>query len=134
MAWSITVTNNRKTRAAIVAIDDDAWVDIDHTLSGFAQVAETTYQGGGSRKKDRRNVGLVVRCTRPADQAQQSLFPTWRHHSFIRNRTDLNTVEADRFHRNHAVVELAVRELKDGGAEHIPSGHYSATLPGSRAQ
>ena len=42
------------------------------------------------------------------------------------NRTDLNTIEADRFHRNHAVVELAIRDLKDGGAEHIPSGHYAA--------
>jgi len=126
MAWSITVTNNKKVQAAIAAIDDDAWVDIEYTLSGFAQVAETTYVGGGPRKKDRRTVRLVVRRTRLADQAQQSLFPMWRHHSFITNRTDLNTIEADRFHRNHAVVELAIRELKDGGAEHIPSGHYPA--------
>jgi len=126
MAWSITVTNNHKTRAAIAEITDDAWEDIDYTLGGFAQVAETTYQGGGSRKKDHRTVRLVVRRTRLADQAQQTLFPMWRHHCFITNRTDLNTVEADRFHRNHAVVELAIRELKDGGAEHIPSGHYSA--------
>jgi len=126
MAWSITVTNNKKVQAAIAAIDDDAWADIDYTLSGFAQVAETTYVGGGSRKKDRRTVRLMVRRTRLANGAQQTLFPVWRHHSFITNRTDLNTVEADRFHRNHAVVELAIRELKDGGAEHIPSGHYSA--------
>ncbi len=91
---------------------------IDYTRSGFAQVAETTYVGGGRRRKDRRVVRLVVRRTRLANQAQQSLFPMWRHHAFITNRTDLNTVEADRFHRNHAVVELAIRELKDGGAEH----------------
>lgn len=126
MAWSITVTNNTKVQAAITAIADDAWVNIDYTLGGFAQVAETTYVGGGRRKKDRRVVRLVVRRTRLANQAQQSLFPMWRHHSFITCRTDLNTVEADRFHRNHAVVELAIRELKDGGAEHIPSGHYPA--------
>ena len=42
------------------------------------------------------------------------------------NRTDLTTIEADEFHRNHAIVELAIRELKDGGAAHIPSGHYPA--------
>ena len=42
------------------------------------------------------------------------------------NRHDLDTIQADRFHRQHAVVELAIRELKDGGAEHIPSGHYPA--------
>jgi hypothetical protein len=44
----------------------------------------------------------------------------------ITNRTDLDTVAADRFHRHHAVVELAIRDLKAGGAEHIPSGHYPA--------
>jgi len=36
-------------------------------------------------------------------------------------------IEADRFHREHAVVELAIRDLKEGvGADHIPSGHYHA--------
>lgn len=126
MTWSITVTNNHKVKAAIASIADDAWVDIDYTLGGYAQVAETTYVGGGPLKKHRRTVRLVVRRTRLADTAQQALFPDWRHHSFITNRTDLDTVAADRFHRNHAVVELAIRELKDGGAEHIPSGHYPA--------
>ncbi|MGK2901836.1 MAG: IS1380 family transposase [Mycobacterium sp.] len=126
MAWSITVTNNRKVKAAIATIPDDAWRDIDYTLGGYAQVAETTYIGGGRRKGDRRIVRLVVRRTRLADTAQQALFPDWRHHSFITNRCDLNTIEADQFHRNHAIVELAIRELKDGGAAHIPSGHYPA--------
>ncbi len=126
MAWSITVTNNAKVKAAIACIPDEAWVDIDYTLGGFAQVAETTYVGGGRRNKDRRIVRLVVRRTRLADTAQQALFPSWRHHSFITNRTDLTAVAADGFHRQHAVVELAIRELKDGGAEHIPSGHYPA--------
>ncbi len=126
MSWSITVTNNAKVKAAIAAIPETAWVDIDYTLGGHAQVAETNYEGGGRRKKDRRTVRLVVRRTRLADTAQQALFPHWRHHSFITNRDDLDTVAADQFHRQHAVVELAIRELKDGGAEHIPSGHYPA--------
>ena len=126
MSWSITVTNHVKVKAAIASIADDAWVDIDYTLGGYAQVAETTYDGGGLRKRDHRIVRLVVRRTRLADTAQARLFPEWRHHSFITNRHDLNTIEADRFHRAHAVVELAIRELKDGAAEHIPSGHYPA--------
>lgn len=126
MSWSITVTNNAKVQAAIASIPDEAWVDIDYTVGGFAQVAETTYVGGGRLKKDRRIVRLVVRRTRLADTAQARLFPEWRHHSFITNRADLTTVEADRFHREHTVVELAIRELKHGGAAHIPSGHYPA--------
>ena len=126
MFWSITVTNHAKIKAAIASIADDAWVDIDYTAGGFAQVAETTYVGGGRLRKHRRTVRLVVRRTRLADTAQGRLFPEWRHHSFITNRTDLDTVAADRFHREHAVVELTIRELKDGGAAHIPSGHYPA--------
>ena len=40
---------------------------------------------------------------------------------------DLDAVAADEFHRNHAVVELAIRDLKEGaGLQHCPSGHYSA--------
>ena len=126
MSWSITVINNHKVKAAIAGIANDAWVDIDYTLGGFAQVAETTYVGGGPLKKHRRIVRLVVRRTRLADTAQQALFEHWRHHSFITNRTDLDTIQADQFHRQHAVVELAIRELKDSAAEHIPSGHYPA--------
>ena len=34
---------------------------------------------------------------------------------------------ADAFHREHAVIELAIRDLKNGaGLNHIPSGHYHA--------
>ena len=126
MSWSITVINNHKVKAAIAGIADDAWVDIDYTLGGFAQVAETSYVGGGQLTKHRRIVRLVVRRTRLADTTQQALFEHWRHHSFITNRHDLDTIQADQFHRQHAVVELAIRELKDGAAEHIPSGHYPA--------
>jgi hypothetical protein len=40
-------------------------------------------------------------------------------------------IEADQFHREHAVVKLAIRDIKEGaGLEHIPSGHYSAS-PGA---
>ena len=36
-------------------------------------------------------------------------------------------MEVDRFHRHHAVVELAIRDLKEGaGLEHVPSGNFHA--------
>jgi glycine/D-amino acid oxidase-like deaminating enzyme len=36
-------------------------------------------------------------------------------------------VSADRFHRDHARVELAIRDLKEGaGLEHVPSGQFFA--------
>jgi len=125
IAWSITVRLHNKMKAAIAAIDESAWVDIAYTLGGQAQVAETIYTVGRGTKA--RSVRLVVRRTRLAEAAQRRLWPDWRHHAFITNRTDLDTVAADRFHREHAVIELAIRDLKEGaGSDHIPSGHYHA--------
>ncbi len=127
--WSITVTSHAAIRTAIEQIPDDRWHEIDYTTGGRAQVAETTYTtgGGGHTKRRQRTVRLVVRRTRLTEPAQRRLWPDWRHHAFITNRDDLDTVAADEFHREHAVVELAIRDIKEGaGLEHIPSGHYGA--------
>ena len=105
---------------------DGPWIDIDYTAGGIVQVAETAYTVGRRGSRKFRTVRLVVRRTRLTDPAQLRLWPEWRHHAFITNRTDLTAVAADRYHRHHAVVELAIRDIKAGGAEHIPSGHYPA--------
>ncbi|MFP5319193.1 MAG: transposase [Acidimicrobiia bacterium] len=40
---------------------------------------------------------------------------------------ELGAVEVDQFHRDHATVELAIRDLKEGaGMEHCPSGRFFA--------
>ena len=62
-------TNTKGIAAAIAEIDETAWVDIDYTPDGQAQVAECVYQG-------RR---LVVRRTRLVDTTQAALWPNWRH-------------------------------------------------------
>jgi hypothetical protein len=50
----------------------------------------------------------------------------WRHHALITN-IELGAVAADEFHRDHATVELAIRDLKQGaGLEHCPSGRFAA--------
>ena len=88
---------------------------VDYTPDGLADVAETTYKG-------RR---LIVRRTRLIGPDQQ-LWPDWRHFGFL---TDLEgtATELDAFHRDHARVELAIRDLKEGaGMEHVPSGEFSA--------
>ena len=66
----------------------------------------------------------MVRRVRTLDR-QGQLLPTWELFPFITNRTDdLRTVEAE--HRQHAVVELAIRDLKDQALAHFPSGDYNA--------
>jgi hypothetical protein len=122
--WSITVNITKEMRARIEQIDEAAWETITYPDGGEAQVAETTITTGRSRVHER--VRLVVRRTRLTDPAQQALWPGWRHHAFI---TDLDTpmIAADQFHRDHATVELAIRDLKDGaGMEHLPSGKFFA--------
>jgi Transposase DDE domain group 1 len=108
-------TGNKAIAAAIAEIEEDAWVAIDYTEDGIAEVAECTY-----RKKR-----LVVRRTRLVGP-QQKLWPDWRHFGFL---TDLEgtAVDLDEFHRDHARVELAIRDLKEGaGMDHVPSGHFFA--------
>jgi Transposase DDE domain group 1 len=122
--WSITIAIRAQVKAAIDAIDESAWTPIVYPDGGQAQVAETTHLSGAG--KHRRELRLVVRRTRLTDPAQQRLWPDWRHHAFITNLA-LPTVAVDEFHRDHASVELAIRDLKDGaGLEHCPSGRFFA--------
>jgi hypothetical protein len=109
-------TNTKGVAEAIAAIDESAWTAIDYTPDGVAQVAETVYKGGR----------LIVRRTRLVDRRQLRLWPNWRHFAFL---TDLHgdAVSTDAFHRQHAVVELDIRDLKQGaGLDHVPSGHFFA--------
>jgi hypothetical protein len=117
-------TSTKGVAAAIAAIPDDAWADIDYTPDGEAQVAECAYSTGHGRRRVTRR--LIVRRTRLTDPAQQRLWPDWRHHAFLTDLTD-DAVHVDRFHRHHAVVELAIRDLKEGaGLNHVPSGNFHA--------
>jgi Transposase DDE domain group 1 len=122
--WSVTVRINPSIRRAIEAIDDSAWTTIAYPDGGHAQVAECVYVTGSG--KHRRDLRLVVRRTRLTEAAQRRLWPDWRHHAFITN-IELGTVAVDQFHRDHATVELAIRDLKQGaGLEHCPSGRFFA--------
>ena len=111
----------------VSVLPDGQWCDIAYPDGGAAQVAETIYvTGGGKTKRAERRVRLVVRRTRLIDPVQRQLWPDWRHHAFVTN-LELDAVEADRFHRAHATVELAIRDLKEGaGLEHCPSGRFFA--------
>lgn len=67
-----------------------------------------------------------------AKQAQGELFTYWRHHAFITNRTEpMHLLDSE--HRQHAVVELVIRDLKGQALAHFP---YSAwivdRLPGAQ--
>jgi hypothetical protein len=115
VAFSITVRQIPQVKEVIAAIAEGDWTDIDYTEGGMAQVAETTYKG------DR----LIVRRTRLIGP-QAELWPDWRHHGFVTDREG-GAMELDADHRRHAVIELAIRDLKEGaGLNHCPSGRFFA--------
>ena len=123
--WSITVAIRKSLRACIDAIDSEAWTPIHYPDSGEAAVAETIYVTRG-QDGQRRELRLVVRRSRLVDPTQAQLWPDWRYHAFVTS-LDTPTVAADQFHREHATVELAIRDLKEGaGLEHCPSGRFFA--------
>ena len=115
VGYTMGVRMVKSVARAVEAIDESAWTPIDYTCDGEAEVAECDYKG-------RR---LIVRRTRLVGR-QATLWPEWRHFAFV---TDLGgkAVDVDAFHRAHATVELAIRDLKEGaGLEHVPSGQFFA--------
>jgi hypothetical protein len=113
--YSIGVRQQPHVKAAIAGIPEQDWQTLeDYPDGGQAQIAQTML----SRQR------LIVRRTRLIG-AQAELWPDWRHFAFLTNRIDaIELVEAE--HRQHAVVELAIRDLKDQALKHFPSGKFTA--------
>jgi hypothetical protein len=125
--FSVTARQDKKIRAAIDAIPEEAWTPIPYWLSSpevsGADVAETSYPAFSG--KDAIPVRLVVRRVHPTPGSQLALFTTWDYHAFVTNRPgDMVEVEAD--HRRHAVVEQRIAELKSAGLAHLPSSSFMA--------
>ena len=147
MWFSITARQNAAVKAAIARIEEQAWIPIQYPHAvweaddtapggGFwvsdAEVAEIDFVAFSSKKKAHQvPCRLVVRrVKRLQPQAsdgtiQGELFAAHRHHAFITSST-LSTTAADERHRDHAIVEQVIAELKDGPLAHLPSGKYAA--------
>jgi hypothetical protein len=114
--FSITARQTGPVRAAIDEIPELRWVPLaDYPDSGLAELAETILEDG---------TRLIVRRTIVLDPAE-TLFNVWRYHAFVTDRPG-STVDLDIDHRRHAVVELVIRDLKDGPLAHCPSGQFNA--------
>lgn len=115
--YSISVTQHKLIAERIAEIPEDAWEPVaDYPETGICELAETTY--GGRR--------LVVRRVHlHAQEEQTELFAYWRHFAFLTNREEEMHL-VDREHRQHAEVELAIRDLKDQALRHFPSGRFAA--------
>lgn len=142
-AWfSVTARMTKTVTTAIAGIEEDAWIAIKYPQAVWdeaeqrwvsdAEVAEVPFTAfTGRRKAEHVTCRLIVRRVKrlqrlASDGTEQGeLFATYRHHAFITNST-FGIVEADQRHRDHAIVEQVIAELKDGPLAHLPSGKYSA--------
>ena len=140
--FSVTARMTKTVTAAIASIDADDWVAIKYPHAIWeeteqrwisdAEVAEIPFTAfTGRRKAEHVTCRLIVRRVKrlqrlaPDGTEQGELFATYRHHAFITNST-LGMVEADQRHRDHAIVEQVIAELKDNALAHLPSGKYAA--------
>jgi hypothetical protein len=114
--FSIGAKQSKTIRALIEQIPQDAWTPVpDYPKGGQALIAEIPF----------KHWRLVVRRTRLTDPEQLALWPDWRHHCFLTNRT-VPLLTADIDHRDHAQIEQVIRDLKTQALAHFPSGDYNA--------
>lgn len=126
-------------KAAIATIDDDMWTPIQYTNALYdedsqrwisvAEVAEIPFTAFASQARAHHIPGrLIVRRIpdlRPKkQQGQGELFDIWRFHAFFTtlDAGDLDTVAADKIHRQHAIIEQVHADLKNSALAHLPSG------------
>jgi hypothetical protein len=136
--FSITVRQDRAIRRAIAGIGDKAWISIHYPNALYdentrewisdAEIAETTYTAFASRRKSQRvTVRLIVRRVRDKNvpERQGELFTAWRYHAFITD-SPVELVQAEKHHREHAIIEQVNADLKDSALAHLPSGSFPA--------
>ena len=141
---SVTVRMNKKIKAAIAGIDEQAWTKIQYKNAIYdedsdqwvseAEVAEVPFTAFTSKNKPLQVTGrLVVRRVPEKNTAklaagQDTIFDVYRHHGFFTTISSqvLDTVAADQVHRGHAVIEQVNAELKAGPLAHMPSGVFQA--------
>ena len=139
--FSVTARLDPAVRKAIAAIGDDVWTPIhypnavwdeaEQRLISDAEVAEVPFTAFGSRRvADRVEGRLIVRRVKrlnPAGVAagQDELFAAWRHHAVFSD-TPMTLLQAETDHRQHAVIEQVIADLKSGALAHLPSGKFAA--------
>jgi len=140
-AWfSVTIRMDPSVRKAMTSIPDTSWTTIkypnaiwepeDQRWISEAEVAEIGFTAFTSHPKKRQVpcrlvVRRVQRLNPAAKQGQDELFAMWRHHGFVTNST-LSAIDADETHRDHAIIEQVIAELKSGPLAHAPSGKFTA--------
>ena len=139
--FSITARLDKAVQKAISSIPEDAWVHIEYPEAIFdveqqrwisdAQVAETEYTAFTSKgRKHKVTARLIVRRVKrlnpkTAPPGQDELFSVHRHHAVFTNSIEPMLL-AESHHRDHAIVEQVIADLKSSALGHFPSAQMNA--------
>ena len=144
--FSVTARLTPTVVKAITSIDEQAWTPIRYPNAIYdedeqrwisdAEVAEvgfTAFTGRRKRRARHRPADRApgpppqpdTRC--PAGQAgkQGELFAVYRYHAVFTDSPE-PMLAAEATHRDHAIVEQVIAELKNGPLAHLPSGGFTA--------
>jgi Transposase DDE domain group 1 len=139
--FSVTARLTPTVVAAITSIDEQSWVPIRYPNALFdedeqrwvsdAEVAEVGFTAfTGRRKSEHVTARLIVRRVRrlnpkhvPAGQTEA--FAVYRYHAVFTDSPE-SMLAAEATHRDHAIIEQVIAELKNGPLAHLPSGVFTA--------
>jgi hypothetical protein len=141
--FSLTARMTPAVRGAIGTVDPAAWTPIRYPKAVWdddeqawisdAEIAEVPFTAFTSRRKGEHvTARLLVRRVRrlqPRPVAgtgeQAELFAAHRYHAVFTD-SPLPLVQAEKAHREHAIVEQVIADLKNGPLAHLPSGKFTA--------
>jgi len=146
--FSITARMNPAVSKAISSIADDAWTPISYPnavwddeeqrLISDAEIAEVEFIAFTSRRQGeqitgrlivrrvkRLNPGVRSQATKTMTAEQQELFAAYRYHAVFSD-SPLTLVQAEKTHREHAIIEQVIADFKSGPLAHLPSGSFPA--------
>ena len=139
--FSITARLTPAVVKAITSIDERSWVAIRYPNAIYdedeqrwisdAEVAETVLTAfTGRRRRDRVTARLIVRRVRRLNpitvpKGQTEAFAVYRYHAVFTDSAE-PMLAAEATHRDHAIIEQVIAELKNGPLAHLPSGMFNA--------
>ncbi len=139
--FSITARLTPAVTSAITTIGDQAWIPIhypnaiwdekEQRLVSDAEVAEIGFTAFTSRRRaEHVTARLIVRRVRrlnPTTLApgQTEAFAVYRYHAVFTDSGE-SMLAAEATHRDHAIIEQVIADLKDSALAHLPSGVFTA--------
>jgi hypothetical protein len=139
--FSITARLTPTVITAITSINEQAWTPIrypdalwdedEQRWISDAEVAEIEFTAFTNRRKSEHiTARLIVRRVRrlnprtvPAEQSE--IFAVYRYHAVFTDSPEPMLI-AEATHRDHAIIEQVIAELKSSALAHLPSAAFAA--------